>query len=136
MAEHPDGKVLVPNNPRLRDYGRNPYAGYELGRPFLYDGQLPPDINPMERVVVVRRDDAPPLVVTMNLVRAAGSIARDRFDISWTQGQNSALHTAEIAKGRDVGTITVQRDGSDVAHDITFAFVAHAFHPDVAIESE
>ena len=134
-AEHPDGLVLVPGDPGLRDYGRNPYAGYDTGRPFLYDGQLPPDIDPMERVVIVRRDNRPPLVTTMNLVREAGKIVRDGYEIAWTPGQNSALDTASVSRGRDVGNITVRRDGRDVVHDVTFAFVAHAFHPEAPIES-
>ena len=52
---------------------------------------------------------------------------------SWHAGQNSALDSRVIANGRDVGNIVVrQRQGDkwqDVAHDITFAFVFHAFHP-------
>jgi len=135
-AEHPDGRVLVPNRPEMRDYGRNPYAGYDTGRPFLYDGQLPPDIDPMQRVVVVRRGDTDPIIVTMNLVRETGPIERDGHVIAWSAGQNSALDTAEITRGRDVGTITVQKDGRDVAHDVTFAFVAHAFYPQVAIATQ
>jgi hypothetical protein len=46
-----------------------------------------------------------------------------------------------IAKGRDVGTVeamAVAAGGKPVLvpYDVTFAFVAHAFHPDVAIEKE
>jgi uncharacterized protein DUF3179 len=39
----PQGKVLIPNNPNARNYGRNPYVGYDATgqRPFLYDGSLP-----------------------------------------------------------------------------------------------
>jgi hypothetical protein len=52
----PDGDVLVPNDPGARNYGINPYAGYDATgqRPFLYDGSLPEGIEPMERVVAVR----------------------------------------------------------------------------------
>jgi hypothetical protein len=48
----PQGKVLIPNNPNARNYGRNPYVGYDATgqRPFLYDGSLPAGIEPMERV--------------------------------------------------------------------------------------
>jgi hypothetical protein len=53
---------------------------------------------------------------------------------SSTSGQRSALDTREIAKGRDVGTVEVWRDGPDsaepVLHHVTFAFVFHAFVPD------
>lgn len=133
-AENPDGIVLVPTNPNMRDYGRNPYVGYDLaGAPFLYDGQLPDYINPMERVVIVRRDDADPIIVTMNKISDAGDLAVDGYDLSWTAGQNSALDQSNISEGRDVGTVLVQKDGKDIVYDVTFAFVAHAFHPDIKI---
>ena len=39
----PNGQVLIPNDPRARNYGRNPYVGYDANgqKPFLYDGSLP-----------------------------------------------------------------------------------------------
>jgi len=51
-GRHPDGRVLVPSNRRLRAYGRTPYAGYDSARrPFLYRGQTPEGIAPLSRVV-------------------------------------------------------------------------------------
>ncbi len=133
-AENPDGSVLVPNNPQFRPYGNNPYVGYDLaGAPFLYDGQLPDYINPMERVVIVRREGIEPLILTMNKISDAGSLNIEGYELTWTAGQNSALDQRDISKGRDVGTVLVQRDGKDIVYDVTFAFVAHAFHPDVRI---
>ena len=53
--------------------------------------------------------------------------------LKWEAGQNSALDTRQISKGRDVGNVTVQRlsggKKTDVVHDVTFAFVFHAFRP-------
>ena len=133
LAENPDGQVLVPNNDRMRDYGRNPYVSYDTSRPFLYDGQLPEGIDPMERVIVVPRDDTDPLIVTMTTISEAGAWSGEGFDFTWNAGQASALDTSRISAGRDVGTVLVARDGADVAYDVTFAFVAHAFHPGVEI---
>ena len=50
---HPDGWVLSRPVGTGRDYGRNPYVGYdEAGsEPFLYDGQADPRLPPKERVV-------------------------------------------------------------------------------------
>ncbi len=49
-ARHPDGKLLVPTNPRMRNYGRNPYAGYDSGSwPFLYRGQYDGPVPPLAR---------------------------------------------------------------------------------------
>ncbi len=41
-AHHSNGRVLVPSRPAMRDYGRNPYTGYDrAANPFLYRGPLP-----------------------------------------------------------------------------------------------
>ncbi|MEM7566477.1 MAG: DUF3179 domain-containing protein [Pseudomonadota bacterium] len=130
---HPDGRVLVPNDPNMRPYGTNPYAGYDTAaRPFLYDGALPDDIDPMARVVVVRRGEGAPLVVSLARLREEPFEA-DGLRIAWRAGQASALDDRRIARGRDVGGVVVTEDGAPVVHDVTFAFVAHAFHPEAPI---
>ena len=133
-ARAPEGKVLVPNNEGIRDYGRNPYIGYDSREvPYpLFRGPLPTDVNPMMRVVVV--DDE---AWTLPLIREDGPIIKDDVTIRWISGQNSALDSARIAGGRDVGNVIVQRgagpEAEDVVHDVTFAFVFRAFHPEGAI---
>ena len=134
---HPGGKVLVPDSPAIRAYGNNPYTGYDTARaPFLYRGDLPKDINPMARVVVVRRDDGV-VVYALDLLSKIKTLENGDLTFNWQAGQASALDTRRIAQGRDVGNITVQKriDGKleDVAYDITFAFVVKAFHPKAKI---
>lgn len=136
---HPGGKVLVPNNDRMRDYGRNPYVNYDLAsRPFLYDGSMPQGIEPMARVVVIRQETADPIIVTMEKLRQSTPLELDGYKLTWNEGQASALHTRQISQGREVGTVSASRtsDGADVPYDVTFAFVAHAFHPDVEIQGK
>jgi len=42
-----DARVLIPNNPEARAYGRNPYVRYDTSdTPFLYRGALPSGIAP------------------------------------------------------------------------------------------
>ena len=140
LERHPDGRVLVPNNPALRRYGANPYAGYDTAKaPFLYDGAMPEGISPMARVVVLRREDGV-LAYALELLAKKKRLETGGLVIEWRAGQASALDTREIAKGRDVGNITVQRMGAsgleDVAYDVTFAFVVTAFHPNVKIVAE
>ena len=60
------------------------------------------------------------------------------IELAWQAGQASALEHREVAKGRDVGTVIASvktADGrqKDVPYDVTFAFVVHAFHPEIAI---
>ncbi len=126
-ARNPDG--LVMDEPAYnRDYGRNPYRGYDSStRPFLYSGEMPPHGIPALMRVVRVGDRAWPMdrLARETQVREAG------VTISWAPGQASALDTGRIAKGRDVGSVRV-RDGNgrDVAHDVMFAFAFHAFWPD------
>jgi len=63
-------------------------------------------------------------------------MVRDGIKIGWKVGQNSALHASVIAEGRDVGSVSVSdaTSGRDLVYDVTFAFVAHAFHPETTIE--
>lgn len=136
VVRHPLGKVLVPNDPSFRNYGRNPYEGYDTSAsPFLYRGDMPEGIDPMARVVVIRRENATPVIVALDLIRRGGAFEHGGYVMTWKQGQSSALDSSEISKGRDVGTVAVieKATGAAVAYDVVFAFAAHAFHPDAAI---
>ncbi len=126
-TRNPAGLVMSePDYPR--EYGRNPYKGYDsLTRPFLYNGDPPPHGIPALARVVRVGDRAWPL----SRIAKSGTLSEAGLTISWTSGQASALDTGQIAKGRDVGTIRVRdADGHDVPHDVMFAFAFHAFWPD------
>jgi len=129
-ARYPTGKVLVPNDPSMRPYGLNPYAGYDsMPFPFLYDGSMPEGIAPLARVVAVGGT-----AWSLDYLRSHRRVEQGDLILTWDPGQNSALDTRRIAEGKDVGNVVVQRrstDGlRDVPYDVTFAFVFHAFHPD------
>jgi Protein of unknown function (DUF3179) len=132
---HPDGRVLVPNNPAARNYGANPYVGYDATgrRPFLYDGTLPEGIEPMERVVAVETAAGRHEAWALSLLRRQGRIEHGDLVLKWEAGQASALDKSSVAAGRDVGNVIVQRRQGDtwvdVSYDVTFAFAFHAFRP-------
>lgn len=135
-ARHPQGQVLVPENTRFRAYGRNPYVGYDSApRPFLFRGDYTGPGTPLMRVVAVEgRAEA----WSLQLLRARGEIADGELRLRWQPGQASALDTPEIAQGRDVGSVVVERRGADgtwtdAVHDVPFAFAFAAFHPDAPI---
>lgn len=135
---NPEGRVLVPNDAAARDYGRNPYEGYDTSAvPFFYRGESRDGISPMARIVVVR-EDGKALAVALELLRDRGPLRIGDMVLSWSRGQASALDHAMVASGRDVGNVVVQRrrpDGRmvDTPYDVTFAFVFNAFHPDKSI---
>ena len=132
----PKGKVLRGDPSARRDYGRNPYANYDsAATPFLYKGEMPNGISPMARVVVIKdKDKGKKHAVALELLRKKGTLKLADTDLSWVAGQNSALDSSRIKKGRDVGNVVAQRlvDGKlqDVAYEVTFAFAFHAFQPD------
>ena len=127
-ARNPTGPIMA-EPPVARDYGRNPYRGYDsLARPFLYQGENPPHgIAPLMRVVRVG-DRAWPL----SRFEAMQEIEEAGLRLTWTAGTASALDTTAIHKGRDVGSIRVRdaTTGKDVVHEVVFAFAFHAFKPD------
>ncbi|WP_420405658.1 DUF3179 domain-containing protein [Nisaea sp.] len=138
---HPGGRVLVPNGRFARDYGRNPYVGYDSSaQPFLYAGAYSGPGRPLMRVVSVPGVDA---AWSLELLRAKGEIrvpgaAAGDLVLRWTAGLNSALDQSAISEGRDVGTVTVQKTGAsrepeDVPYDVPFAFAFSAFHPGAPI---
>ena len=138
---HPDAQVMVPEDPSLRDYGRNPYPAYDApgGTPFLYRGEMPEGIEPMARVVAVETAQGSQ-AWSLALLREKGRIASDGLLLSWTQGQASALDSTTVSEGRDVGNVTVQRlvdeKVVDVPYDVTFAFAFHVFRPESPIHTQ
>jgi hypothetical protein len=126
-ARNPEGLVMARPG-AARAYGRNPYTGYDSSaRPFLYRGEMPPHgIQPLARVVKVGARAWP-----LSRLRETPVIEEAGLRLSWQPGQASALDSAQIASGRQIGDVRV-RDGQgrDVAHDVMFAFAFHAFHPD------
>ncbi len=129
-ARYPDGQVL--EGPRGGP-GFNPYAGYDTSpQPFLYRGSFPKDIKPLEYVVAVG-DQA----WSIEKLRKDKRVEAGDLVITWEAGQNAAMDKRNIADGRDIGNVTVQRkqDGKlvDAIHDVTFAFAFHAFNPDGTI---
>ncbi|CAN5646180.1 hypothetical protein BH23PSE1_BH23PSE1_13500 [soil metagenome] len=124
----PGGLVMAEPTSHRRDYGRNPYVGYDTSaRPFLYRGENPPHgIHPLSRVLRVGARAWP-----LERLAEAGEIEEDGLNIIWSDGMASALDGSVIAESRDTGQIRVREAGSgeDVVHEVVFAFAFHAFEP-------
>ncbi len=138
----PDGRVLVPGDPDQRNYGANPYLGYdrESSTPFLYAGSMPDGIEPMERVVAVEITPGHHEAFALSLLRDKGTMRKGDIVLTWITGQSSALDAATVAGGRDVGNVLVQRESDgrriDIPYDVTFAFAFHAFRPGSPIHTK
>lgn len=77
---------------------------------------------------------------SLDLLRAKGHVETGDLMLTWEPGQNSALDSHLIAKGRDIGNVTVRRRDAnglvEVPHHVTFAFVFHAFQPEGRLHTE
>ena len=116
----PGGKVLVPSAGSGRAYSMNPYLGYDSSpRPCLYNGDMPKGIEPLAYVLAVGND-----AWSLDLIKRKKRIEKGNLVITWSPGQNSALDTSDIADGRDIGNVVVQRRTdkglTDAVHDLNF----------------
>lgn len=135
---HPSGRVLVPEDPDSRQYGVNPYGGYDsaAGPGFMTGEVNTYPLAAMDRVVVFELDGAP-AGVALDYLRKVKRVAVNDVVLQWEPGQASALDTRNIADGREVGNVVVQKQirntKVDIPHQVTFAFAYRSFFPAGAI---
>jgi hypothetical protein len=109
---HPDGLVLSRDTGVNRDYGRNPYVGYDDPDdvPFLFDGEVDGRLAVKERVIGIRDGDDG-IAVRLTELEAAqvmDVILDDRDLVVWVKpGTASSLDAGSVAGGRDVGATGV-----------------------------
>jgi Protein of unknown function (DUF3179) len=141
---HPDGDVLSQETGFPRDYGRNPYAGYDdvdSGPLFPATGTDDNRLLPKERVVFIERGDEAVAIPFSQLAKAKAmsvEVGGDRLEVRWVPGVQSALDSSFIASGREVGSaqVTSADTGEGVAFDQPFWFAVAAFRPDVRIVAD
>lgn len=110
---YPDGKVLSRDTGFSRDYGRNPYVGYDDvdSSPFLFSGQTDDRLRPMERVVGVLfpggKNAAYPYTRLEEERVIHDQIGDQPIVVFWIPGTASALDEQNISQGRDVGATGV-----------------------------
>ncbi len=137
---YPKGEVLMADPRRASLSGQNPYVNYDSTKtPFLFVGDLPTDIEPMMRIALVTEPN--PIAVTLPYLEKNTPFRLGDLEFTWQAGQASALDSARISEGRDVGNIEVFQilpDGSKVptAYMVTFAFAGRAFYEGLEIIQE
>ncbi|MBI5823393.1 MAG: DUF3179 domain-containing protein [Chloroflexi bacterium] len=105
---YPNGKVLSRDTGHPRDYGKNPYYGYDdiNQTPFLFNGSTPDQLPPMARVLTVDLNGeavAYPYDVLSEMNVINDTVGGKNIVVVWTEGTASALDTNIIPEGRDVG---------------------------------
>jgi hypothetical protein len=120
---HPDAQVLSRDTGFTRDYGRNPYSGYDAegSRPFLFRGEFDDRFPPMTRLVGLAAGDSS-VAVTLDHLSEQRTVQLeldgDPVVVVWSPGQASALDSMSIDAGRDVGqtaAFVAEVDGRELA---------------------
>jgi hypothetical protein len=114
---NPTGLVLNRTTGHNRDYGRNPYRGYDQAdnTPFLFKGRIDSRFKPMTRMIGITsgEPDGPSAAIPL----AAMQVDQVRHFVLgeapvvafWVPGTNSSLDTEAIESGTDVGATGVFR---------------------------
>jgi hypothetical protein len=110
---YPGMQVLSRNTGHQRDYGRNPYIGYDdrSSSPIrdFFRRDTDPRLPAMERVVAVEVGGGWSVsFATLSDVRVANAVTGGvPLTVFWLPGAASALDRADISQGRDVGQTAV-----------------------------
>jgi hypothetical protein len=111
---HPDGEVLSRDTGFERDYGSNPYAGYDSdpdSHPFLFRGETDPSLPAKERVAAIRTGERSAVVYPFSLLREGAPVNDDvegrHIVVFYDRDVASALDASVIAQGRSVGSAAV-----------------------------
>lgn len=105
---HPRGWVLSRDTGERRDYGTNPYPGYDDtdSQPFLFEGEVDGRLTAMTRVVGIadgRAAVAIPYPALRERRVVETTLSGRSLVVLFGTGTASALDRREIAAGRDVG---------------------------------
>jgi hypothetical protein len=124
----PQGKVLSRETGYARDYGRNPYLGYDdvNNPPFLYQGPPTPNqLPPVARVLTIDLNGeavAYPYETLEKVGVINDTVGGKDVVIIWQAGTASPLDSSTTANGRDVGTAAAfSRQINDQILTFTFA---------------
>jgi hypothetical protein len=106
---YPQGKVLSRETGYSRDYGHNPYIGYDdvNNPPFLYQGPTTPDqLPPVARVLTIDLNGeavAYPYETLEKIGVVNDTVGGEEVAIFWQAGTVSPLDSTATSSGRDVG---------------------------------
>ena len=109
---YPDGQVLTRDTGFTRQYGRNPYTGYDDidSSPFLFVGPEDERLRPVERVAAVElggESVAYPFLKLEETPVVNDDIGGTPVVVLFSPGTTSALDGSDIASSRDVGATGV-----------------------------
>jgi Protein of unknown function (DUF3179) len=138
-SEHPNALVLTRDTGHVRDYGSNPYTGYDdAASPPIFPARGADDdrLQPKERVVYIEIGAEAAAVPYSAFARKRTvrlELGGRMVEVRWRSGVTSALDSPAIADGRDVGAAEVLVNGRPAPFSEPFWFAVAAFRTDVRI---
>ncbi len=123
---NPDGLVLSRDTGFDRNYGTNPYPGYDdvTSSPFLFEGEIDGRLAAKERILGIERDGEA-AAVRLDVLREDGVEELDLGSeklVAWVLGGTaSALDAGTVSGGRDVGATGVFSpvvDGEELTFEV------------------
>ena len=129
-AAFPDGMVLSKETGFNRQYGRNPYFGYDdiNNSPFLFRGETPGQLAAMERVLALE-SNSETVAYAYSTLSDVGvihdQVGGEDVVVFWIAGTASALDATTIPDGRDVGAaaaFTPMLDGEPLTFSVNGEF--------------
>ena len=108
-TKYPDGQVLSIETGFSRNYGRNPYPGYDNinSYPFAFAGDLNEDLPAMARVVGILLENGSGGAFPLDLLMKEQVLNEELGDtpivLFWKSGTASAVDSSTIDGGRDIG---------------------------------
>ena len=118
QRSYPDGEVLSRDTGVRRDYGRNPYPGYDNinSSPFLFRGKTDDRLPPMERVLALQENDGT-LLFGLSTLKEKPVINAEFKGESVTvfsfASMNSALDGARISESKLIPSAAIYRSSVD-----------------------
>jgi hypothetical protein len=113
FSSYPEGKVLSNKTGHRREYGRNPYGGYDdlsNTEPRLFTGEVDDRLPAMERVINITVGNNH-RVYPLSLLQQEKVINDEPFGkpvvLFHQSGTVSAMDNESIKESRDVGTVSV-----------------------------
>ncbi len=115
FESYPEGRVLSTETGHNREYGTNPYVGYDNPdnkQPRLFKGEVDSRLPAMERIIDIHVDGSYKIYPLSVISRR--KVINDRFKgqplvIFFTSKTVSVLDEKEIGNSRQVGSVTVFR---------------------------
>jgi len=110
--QYPAAKVLSRNTGHSRQYGKNPYVGYEFGNQLMFPVRTPSlrGVKLLERVVALNGTAASrayPFSALRKAPIVEGEYEGARYVVFYSERGKSALDAERLAESRDVGAVGV-----------------------------